>query len=407
MSTPTGQSRLQPLHDRHRSSASATSADRHPSWITCAVRHLEQQPGAAAGGVHLLARGPEARAHHPAVRGDALADAQAAAGGAGEAAAVVGERELRGVADRRQPDEHAQVVVQLRGPHHAVRVEPAVGVPDALELLERPDDRRRVHPGQQLGAGGAVAVLARQRPAVRDGEVRRVFQERPEVRDPGPRREVEVDPHVQAAVAEVPVVDAAAAVPGEHGVELPQVGAEPLRRHRGVLPARPGLAAVGRAGEDPGAVLPDPPQRLHPRRLAHHQRRDRVRRHRGRDGLRGGVRLGPGRAAGLDVEPAAALGQLPATRSPPDSTRAARRSARRPSPRSSAGPARGRPSRGRPRCRRPGSRARPAPARAATRPAGPSPRSAPRTCPRSRPAPWPGRPDRAAAGPGCSPRRGG
>ena len=35
MSTPTGQSRLQPLHDRHRSSASATSADRHPSPITC------------------------------------------------------------------------------------------------------------------------------------------------------------------------------------------------------------------------------------------------------------------------------------------------------------------------------------------------------------------------------------
>ena len=65
-------------------------------------------------------------------------------------------------------------------------VQPAVGVPDALELLERADDRRRVHPGQQLGAGRAVAVLARERPAVRDGEVRRVLQERAEVGDPGP-----------------------------------------------------------------------------------------------------------------------------------------------------------------------------------------------------------------------------
>ena len=61
---------------------------------------------------------------------------------------------------------------------------------------------------------------------------------------PAPGREVEVDPDVQAAVAEVPVVDAAATVAGEHAVELAQVGAEPLRRHRGVLPARPRLAAV-------------------------------------------------------------------------------------------------------------------------------------------------------------------
>ena len=241
MSTPTGQSRLQPLHDRHRSSASATSADRHPSPITCPFAISNSNRARPRVECISSPGGPEARAHHPAVRGDALADAQAAAGGAGEAAPVVGERELRGVADRRQPDEHAQVVVQLRGPHHAVRVEPAVGVPDALELLERLDDRRRVHPGQQLGAGGAVAVLARERPAVRDGEVRRVFQERPEVRDPGPRRQVEVDPHVQAAVAEVPVVDAAPTVPVTGRCRTPagRRRTAPAAPRRPPSPARP------------------------------------------------------------------------------------------------------------------------------------------------------------------------
>ena len=107
-----------------------------------------------------------------------------------------------------QPDEHPQVVVQLRGPHDAAGVHPAVRVPDALELLERVDDLRRVHARQQLGAGRAVAVLARERPAVRDGQVRRVLQERAEVGDARPREQVEVDPDVQAAVAEVAVVGA-------------------------------------------------------------------------------------------------------------------------------------------------------------------------------------------------------
>ena len=339
-----------------------------------AVRHLEQQPGASPRGVHLLARGPEARAHHPAVRGDALAHAQAAAGGAGEAAAVVRERERGGVAQGGKPDEDPQVVVQPGRPHDAIRVEPAVGVPDPLELLEGPDDRWRIHAGEQFGPGRAVAVLAGQRPAVRDGEVGRVLQERSEVRDPGAGCEVEVDPDVQAAVAEVPVVDAAATVAGEHAVELAQVGAEPLRRHRGVLPARPRLAAVRGAGQDPGAVLPDPPQRLHPRRFAHHQRRERVGLHGRRDGVRGRVRLGARRAAGLDVEPAPTLGQL-ARRGLHRIARAQRRDQAGVHPLDGQRvQARGRPSRGPPRCRRPGSRARPARGRAATRQAGPSPR---------------------------------
>ena len=90
---------------------------------------------------------------------------------------------------------------------------------------------------------------------------------------PGRREQVEVDPDVQAAVAEVAVVGAAAAVLAQQRVELPQVGAEPLGRHGGVLPARPRLAAVRAAGDDARPVLPDPPQRPLRRRVADDQRR--------------------------------------------------------------------------------------------------------------------------------------
>ena len=113
-----------------------------------------------------------------------LPHAEAAAGRAGELAAVVAERQLRLVAASvGMPDEHAQVLVQLRGPDDAAGVHPVVGVPDPLELLERRDDLRRVHARQQLRAGPPVAVLARQRSAVRDGEVGGVLHERAEVRD--------------------------------------------------------------------------------------------------------------------------------------------------------------------------------------------------------------------------------
>ena len=279
-----------------------------------AGRHLEQQPGPPAGRVHLLAGGAVARTHHSAVLGDALPDAEAPPGRPGERAAVVGERQLGLVAQRRHPDEHPQVVVELRRPDDATGVHPVVGVPRRLELLEGRDDRRRVHPRQQLGTRCAVAVLPRQRPPVPDDEIGRLLHERAEVGDAGSGEQVEVDPHVDAAVAEVPVVGPCPGVPREQRVELPQVSAQPLGRHRGVLPARPRLTPVGRARHDPGAVLPDPPQRLHLRGVAHDDARRTVRRHRGDDGVRGRLGLGAGGSPGLDVEPPTALGQHPRRR---------------------------------------------------------------------------------------------
>jgi hypothetical protein len=83
-------------------------------------------------------------------------------------------------------------------------------------------------------------------------------------RDAAAAQEVEVDPHVHAALAEVPVGRAGETVPAEQLVEPAQVVAKALRRNRGVLPAAPGLGAVGPAGGEPRRIRPAPPQ--HPLR---------------------------------------------------------------------------------------------------------------------------------------------
>ena len=77
---------------------------------------------------------------------------------------------------------------------------------------------------------------------------------------PGGVLELEVDPHVHAAVAEVAVGNAVQRALLEQRVEVAQVGAELGGRHGGVLPA--GLRrAAQRTGRQAGAVLADPPQR--------------------------------------------------------------------------------------------------------------------------------------------------
>ena len=117
---------------------------------------------------------------------------------------------------------------------------------------------------QQLAARPAVAVLAGQRAAVatdqRRGRRRRIGE-----RASAPSCEREVDAHVHAAVAEVPVDQPVEAVLAHQRVELAQVGRQVLGRDGGVLPARPGRRAGGRAAAEPGAVLADAPQRARSR----------------------------------------------------------------------------------------------------------------------------------------------
>ena len=183
MSTSVGQSFVQPLQARQRSSASSTSAERQPSVTRLAVEHLVQQPRAAAGRVHLLARRDEARAHHVhAVGLAAAADADAADRRVADLAVIlrVGEGDARPGRRARE----LEVGVERARVDDLARVHLPVGVPDPLELAERLHELVAEHAREQLGARLPVAVLARERAAVGDDEVGRLLDEAPVARDP-------------------------------------------------------------------------------------------------------------------------------------------------------------------------------------------------------------------------------
>ena len=212
----------------------------------------------------------------------------------------------------RPGQEHPQVGIQRGGVNHPPRVHHPVRVPGRLEGAERLDHGRGVHPGEQLGAGLAVAVLAGQRTPQRADQVRGVLHERAVAGDAGAGEQVEVDARVHAAVAEVAVVGGLQAVGGQQGVEGAQVLGEAVHGDGGVLPAGPGLAAVRGAGGQARALLTDAPQRPDLRLL-----RDddpcpalRARVHQ----LRGGARLARSGPTDLDEQPRRALGQQPPAR---------------------------------------------------------------------------------------------
>ncbi|MGX1222642.1 hypothetical protein RKD42_003901 [Streptomyces ambofaciens] len=283
-----------------------------------AREHLVQQTGPPPRGVLLLPRRPEGRAHHTRARHrrrTALGDPDAAAHRRREVAAVgrVAERHVHRLP---RQDGEAEVRVEgCRADQHA-GVEEVVRVPDGLRAFEEGDGLRAVHPRQQLGPRLPVAVLPGQRAAVRHDQVRQLLREAAEAGHPGVRQQVEVDAYVDAAVPEVPVRDAAQAMGGQEAPEVPQVGAQPGRRHRAVLPAGPRLRTSPRLRlggaprhprRRPARVLPDPPQRPLPGRVGDHQRVHDV--GRAHDRLRTRAGLSPRLAARLHEQPRPAPGQ--------------------------------------------------------------------------------------------------
>ena len=102
---------------------------------------------------------------------DAAPDPDAPLDALAQVTAVRREREARrrGQEDRRPRP--AQVGGERQRPDDDARVENVVGVPDRLPLAERGEHGRAELAGQELAPGAAVAVLAAERPAVRDREV--------------------------------------------------------------------------------------------------------------------------------------------------------------------------------------------------------------------------------------------
>ncbi len=222
------------------------------------AEHLEEHPGPSPGGVLLLPGRHVAGAHAAGVDVAALPDADAAGGGLAEVVVVVGEGEVG--AHRRQPRVRAtaQVVGGVVRVDHLARVHHAVGVPDRLELAERPDQLLAVHRGEQRAPGLPVAVLAGERAAVPGDEPGRAVEELAPLGHPVRGAEAEVDPAVDAALAEVTVERGLVVELLEQGAEVPQVVADLVRRHRGVLPAGVGRRASPGRGPWRPARTPAP-----------------------------------------------------------------------------------------------------------------------------------------------------
>ena len=178
----------------------------------------------AAGRVHLLLGHHVARAHGAVLFLAALADADATLGRVGEAPLVVGELEVRLDLRRVVGGPEPEVLARQVRVDHLVRVHLVVGVPDRLELAEGPDQLGPEHLGQERGLRLAVAVLAGDRPAVADDQVARLVQELAEVLDALVGLQLEVDPGVDAALAEVAVERAVVAELLEQLAEVAEVG---------------------------------------------------------------------------------------------------------------------------------------------------------------------------------------
>ena len=135
----------------------------------------------------------------------------------------------------------AQVFVQRVGVDLLPRIHLPFRVPYALVFAEGLHHLGPEHPDQQFAARLAVAVLAGERSAQHRHKVRGLFHEGAKIPDALFAHQVEIDPHVHAGLAKMPVKRAVIAVLGQQPVQSAQVLAQLFRRHRRILPAFPCL----------------------------------------------------------------------------------------------------------------------------------------------------------------------
>ncbi len=167
-------------------------------------------------------------------------------------------------------------VDDLAGIHLPLRV------PQRPEVVEGTHQLGSVHPLEQLAPRLAVAVLAGERPPVGHRQVGGLLHE-PAVPHPAVGGlEVEVDPEVETALAEVTVHTAVVAVPVHDRPEVGEVVAESLGGDGGVLPSRPHLAPLVHTGGGADPRLPDRPDPPDVVRLAEDPGRRLIRRPRDR-----------------------------------------------------------------------------------------------------------------------------
>ena len=121
--------------------------------------------------------------------------------------------------------------MRLPGVDHFARIHLVVRIPQPLELAERVDQLLSEHFRQQRAARLAVAVFARKRSAMRDDDVGGAIDKLAIFQNAGFALEIEIHPHVHAAVAVVAVERAVVAVLAHQREERAQIRAEAIRRH--------------------------------------------------------------------------------------------------------------------------------------------------------------------------------
>ena len=154
-------------------------------------KHLPEQVGAAARGVLLLAGGAIAGAHHaaavlrhaptPTQRSVACSsDPSSRRRRSGSPTRETGVRAVRSRLVSMDIDSVAQIfsrIVDAHGIGELAGIHAVVGIPQCLEFAERLDQLRAEHFGQQRGARLAVAMLAGERAAKCEHNVRRALNE--------------------------------------------------------------------------------------------------------------------------------------------------------------------------------------------------------------------------------------
>ena len=298
MSTPVGQSRLQPLQLTHSSKASLTASPGKAVFGRCAFKLPSQltrkgqaeRVGAATRQMLFIARNAVARAHGPQIKLSAVAVVVAHFHGLGEAlgrvataarrAGLLGQRvvlHVPGAPVQRGLDRydlvagrkaHQAGVVHFGRVDDALRAEQIERVHEVLDLRKRLRYLRAKLPFNPFAAAQAVAVLAAVGALVVAHQGRGLFGNSAHFGGAA-RAHVQNRPHMQRTHRPVGVPGAFAAVFFEHLGQRIGVFGQVLQRHGAVFNKADRLAVALEAHHDVEAGLAHFPQ-VFLRRVVNH-----------------------------------------------------------------------------------------------------------------------------------------
>src|SRR5207302_9390629 len=134
-----------------------------------------------------------------------FADTDAAQDRVRHLAAIGGKSKMRRLSPRRVIGGEAEVLVDVVGLDDLSRVHLPFGILDRFEFAERLHQLGAEHLRQQVRARLTVAMLARERAAIRENQVGRFIEKRTKLPDPFGALKVEVVSRMNATLSEVAI----------------------------------------------------------------------------------------------------------------------------------------------------------------------------------------------------------